>query len=231
MGIMKNPLLIILLIPLLISWKWPAHEAFMQEVYYNTDLRNKLNLDYLEQGSIAPDKDFHDNRKHHYPPSYNLTLLWLDRAETALNEKDYKNASYNFGVASHYVSDSFVTPHYISGEPYYLHDKFEAQVSALKTKCLRREFNLKQELERASENGKYWEAWLETKDKNIVQDEAEQSLDLIYQLALSTFNAYCNNKNTEFQRVYFTISKEIILYSSFMISVFIIFISRKFSKN
>jgi len=228
---MKKYLLIILLMPFLLSWKWPVHQSFVEHVYYNTDLKDSLDLNYLKQGSIAPDKDFRDYRNHHYPNSYNLTLLWLSRAEITYNEKNFKNASYSFGVAAHYISDSFVSPHYISKESSKMHSKFESQAGNLKTKCSKRQFNLKSELEKASGNGKFWDTWLETNNQEIVQKQAEDSLDLIYQVALDTFKANCKNNTTEFKKVYLVINKNVLMYSSAILTVLVILILRKPSND
>jgi hypothetical protein len=219
--------LIILLLPFLIAWKWPTHQDLVENVYYKTGLK-ELSLEQLKKGSIAPDKDFHDNRLHHYPPSYNKILFWLSQAELMYQQKDFNNASYSFGVASHYLSDSFVTPHYIEKEHSEIHNEFESQPKRPTTKCKQREFNLKQELEAATNNKNLWQPWLLTKNKNIPQSQVEQSQDLIYQLALSTFQASCINKITEIQKVNLIINKKIILvFTTFFLIIFL----RNFSNN
>src|SRR3989344_4367570 len=117
------------------GWVWETHQMFAEKTYNSmpSDLREKLNLTAMKEGAIAPDKDFHDNIKHHYPPSYELALKWLNFSCDA--DCDYNNIIYNFGVASHYISDSFVAPHYIAKEPSYLHSEFERQSYISKVKC------------------------------------------------------------------------------------------------
>src|SRR3989344_1639489 len=109
---------ILLLIPNVFAWNWFTHQEIGENVYnaLPEDLQNKLNLEKIKEGTIAPDKDFKDNVRHHYPQSYNLTLHWLDVAKNSLETQDYDNASYAFGVATHYVSDSFSAPHYVKNE-------------------------------------------------------------------------------------------------------------------
>ncbi len=182
------------------AWNWPTHKAIVQKIYYSIprELQGDLDLELMEIGSIAPDKDFHDQRLHHYPPSYNKTLFWLDKLEQALSIKDYENASYAFGVATHYISDSFVSPHNIKGEDPNDHSKFEKQISTILTKCEKNNYELNNSLYIASQNGKDWEPWLNSKNPEIPQKELEQTMKLIYSIALTEFNTTCNERKTEF---------------------------------
>ncbi len=198
---LKQILMILLIIlPQTNAWDWTNHKLIVDQMYYFSplSLQTKLDLGQLEIGSIAPDKDFHDQRTHHYPDSYNKTLYWLNKTKNYIKLNDYKNASYAFGVATHYISDSFVAPHYISGEDPKLHSRFEHQANPSNTKCIKKEYDTKQTLEQASEeNPKDWYAWLETKDPKIPQKEIEQSMNLLFPLFLETFNTSCENRTTK----------------------------------
>ena len=113
------------------AWNWQTHPAFVESMYYqlSDEDQSNFNLTALQEGSLAPDRDFHDNRYHHYPPSYNLTLYWLQKARTSYAQGDFPEASYAFGVASHYVSDSFAAPHNIEKESSKDHSFYERQAS------------------------------------------------------------------------------------------------------
>ena len=80
---MKKFVFIILLfffIPSVISWNWNTHQNIAEKIYYSLPFeeQNNLNLSLIKEGSIAPDKDFKDNVLHHYPPSLNKSLYWLN---------------------------------------------------------------------------------------------------------------------------------------------------------
>lgn len=209
---MKKTLSLLILLILLQSttaWDWNNHKSIVQTLYYSTpyEVQRNLDLQQLEIGSIAPDKDFHDNRLHHYPKSYNLTLFWLEETKKYLEVEEYKNASYAFGVASHYISDSFVAPHYISGENPSLHSKFEKQ-GATKLNCIEKKYNLKKDMIEGSKNGKDWKDWLETKNEKIPRREIKQAMGLISPLFLETFNTTCKTRITEITEEKITIGNK-----------------------
>ena len=187
---------ILLLIPNVFAWNWFTHQEIGENVYnaLPEDLQNKLNLEKIKEGTIAPDKDFKDNVRHHYPPSYNLTLHWLDVAKNSLETQDYDNASYAFGVATHYVSDSFSAPHYVKNEQYKLHEEYEWQAKKIKTKCKKRSYDLNKELKEATRSGEDWNEWLKTKDSELPQKRIEQAQELTFAIGLELFNAECKQE-------------------------------------
>lgn len=223
---MKGTILILFLIfiiPPCLAWDWETHKEIVNKLYYSTpyELQSKLDLDLLQQGSIAPDKDFHDNVLHHFPPTYNKTIFWLNKTQYYLSIKDYPNASYSFGVATHYISDSFVAPHSITGEDYKLHAKFEKSPIPLKTKCENKEYNLFQNLEKAALNSNDWGIWLKNQTKEIPQKELEQAMQLIFPLFLDTFNTTCEVRTTTIQEEKFQIGNKTKNYLIFLILFFI----------
>ena len=216
---MKKFVFIVLLlffIPSAISWNWNTHQNIAEKIYYSLPFeeQNNLNLSLIKEGSIAPDKDFHDNVLHHYPPSLNKSLYWLNLTLIYIQNKDYEKASYSFGVLTHYVDDSFVAPHYISKEDPKLHSEFEKQVSNynLKAKCQREDYDLNQSLYIASLNRKDWEPWLLTKNRDIPQQELEDATKLLYSITLGIFNATCAEP-TKFTKQKFFMGKKIIIIS------------------
>lgn len=214
------------------AWNSKTHSAIVEKLYYSvpSELESKLDLEFMKNGSTAPDLVFHDQRLHHYPDSYNKTIYWLEQTKQAIKNNDYKNASYSFGVATHYISDSFVAPHYISKEDPKLHTKFEYQITEIKTKCNNNSYNINKTLEKASiENKGDWYSWLKNQDKKIPEKELDQAMNLIYPLFLETFDTNCEEKTTEISYSTFSFNSTIIIYIILM-TIAIIFIL-KFSKN
>ena len=148
------------------GWNWQTHTKLVEGVYYTLegDVLQSLDTDALLNGSLAPDRDFHDNRLHHYPPSYNKTLYWLEETRKALREKRYTNASYSFGVANHYMSDSFAAPHNIEKESSKDHAAYEKQADQnyqyIPCDKITKKYDLHQKFLEATKQGKTWEEWL-----------------------------------------------------------------------
>lgn len=194
-------ILFILLIGNVNAWNSYYHKSLAEKAYYSIDFETQknLNLTLILKGSTDPDLVFHDVVKHHYPPSYELAVKWLDKAKIGYQNKEYSDASYSFGVASHYIADSFVSPHYISKEPGNLHSEFENidRKYKFKTRCYYSEYNLNQTLYSGSLNKEDWALWLMNKDENIPKKELEQALTALYPIAIEAFNSSCNNFETE----------------------------------
>tara|TARA_Y100000310_G_scaffold138289_2_gene137200 strand:- start:14534 stop:15232 length:699 start_codon:yes stop_codon:yes gene_type:complete len=199
---MKKIIVVILFFPLLVGWNWQTHSKLVESAYYSLEggFIPFLDVAALMNGSLAPDRDFHDNRLHHYPPSYNKTLYWLTETKKALEGKKYSNASYAFGVASHYISDSFAAPHNIKKESSKDHAAYEKQADQhyLYSNCatLSETYVLHQKFLEATEQGKTWEKWLETRDEEIPEKAAQEAYAFILQVAKNTFAADCKNTTT-----------------------------------
>ena len=197
------------------AWNSKGHQTVAEYAYYNSgfELQNKLNLTLMKQGSTAPDLVFHDVVKHHYPPSYYLAERWLQAAKDNYSLKDYNKASYAFGIASHYISDSFVAPHYISKEPSSLHSEFERIKNySFNLECYKANFNLNQSLEQASKNKEDWTKWTLTKDEEIPRRAYKGALNLTSLVFLDIFNSTCNNFKTEIIKQRFRLNNNIIIF-------------------
>ncbi len=216
-------LIFLLIIPISEAWDWNTHKSIVDELYYSSpyELQQNLDLEQLRTGSIAPDKEFRDNVLHHFPPSYNKTLYWLNQTEYFIKINDYKNASYSFGVATHYISDSFVAPHSISGENYKLHSKFEKSPILINTKCKIKEYNLFEELNKSQKNSEDWEPWLKNQTKEIPSKELNRAIELIFPLFLETFNTTCEERTTRIKEEHFQMGEKTKGYVLFLIIFFI----------
>lgn len=192
---MNKPILLIFVFILLAinveAWNSKTHESLVENIYYSmpNSLQEKLNLSEMKYGSTAPDLVFHDTVRHHYPNSQELAYKYLS------NIKNISDFSYNFGVASHYISDSFVAPHSVSGEDGNLHTKFEKQVNnyTIKTSCNNYNFTLN-DLGISAENKEEWYLWLENKNPAIPQKELEQSQQFLFSIAIQLLNYPCNEE-------------------------------------
>lgn len=192
----KLALIILLFLPSVYAWDWDGHQAIASKVYlsFPDELQQKLDLNLIKLGSIAPDQLFKDQFDHHYPPTLNKSLYWINLTKYYLSKEDYQNASYSFGVFTHYISDSFASPHNVHKEKLKDHLAYERQASVPKTKCKKRDYNLQKELEKATESKEDWPVWLKTKDKSLPQKRTEEATGLVYAVALDVFNTTCKSE-------------------------------------
>lgn len=226
--------LLIILVLLLNSWNWPNHQSLVEKVYYSLDFKTQqeLNITLLKEGAIIPDKIFHDNVRHSYPRSYPQAKIWLEKASDSYNKKDYENASLYFGIASHYITDTFAAPHNVQKEPPKLHLEFESIKYKPKTKCSQTKIqDLNLSLYSATQGKKEdWLEWVNTRNNEIPKRGMDQSLELLYPLAIQTFNSSCNSLKTEITKIPFKIyNKESLIFLT--IIILILFISLIFRKN
>ena len=190
---------LLFLLPFIVGWNWETHTALVESMYYELNV-SFLDLDSLRNGSIAPDRDFHDNRLHHYPPSYEKTKYWLAATKKSLRKGDYKNASYSFGVATHYMGDSFAAPHNVEKEPSYLHAKYEDQASTnydfVSCERVKEKYNLHSSLQEAVKQGEHWNYWVQTEEVTLPREAAKASYEFILQVGKTTFQGSCTLKKT-----------------------------------
>ncbi len=171
------------------AWKTNTHQEFAENVYYSMpdELQSKLDLNKMKEGSIAPDKFFKDSKNHYYPMSLILAKKWLN------NKSDL---SYNFGIATNYISDSFDAPYSVIGKNTKDKNLFEGMVSNYKTnvQCEDYGLDLDKDLIKSANNKVDWIKWLGNRDKKIVEKEYDESMMFIYSAAIKEFNYTCRNK-------------------------------------
>jgi hypothetical protein len=225
-------ILFLLLISSVDAWNFKGHQSIVEIVYYASDfkLQEKLNLTLLKEGAIVPDHVFHDVRLHHYPPSYNLAEKWLNSAKEEYDNKNYNNASYSFGVASHYISDSFIAPHYISREPGSLHSEFETQAIKNfneKIKCYKTKINLNETLFNGTKNKDDWILWTLSKNETIPKREYLHALNATFPIFLEIFNSTCNNFHTEIIKQKFHLNFKVIIFIILILIYYLFYILNK----
>ena len=201
-------LTIIIVYLIVIGWKAETHKTFVEKLYYSmpNDLKNKFNLTELKDGSVAPDAIFKDFKYHHYPKSIVKAKLYLKNL-----------TSYNLGIASHYISDSFTAPHNVEGENYKLHAWFESQVEYYHPTTECKDYNLK--IDNIESNANDWYLWLKTKNKEIGEREVEEAMQYLYSLIFQLYPDFKCNKESiiEYETIYNT--KSMIVSTAMLIII------------
>ena len=87
------------------------------------DVRSKLSLDEMKNGADDPDTVFFDFKYHTYPYHYPEKASFLLKPENRVTSQwaTTGDASYCFGVASHYISDGVCGPTHPGGSSRYFH--------------------------------------------------------------------------------------------------------------
>lgn len=211
----KLIIILLILIPTVDAWSWDTHQNMIEYVYLSlpVETQMQLNLTKLKEGAIIPDKDFKDYKKHHYPYSLEEAEKWLN------NDTDL---SFNLGIASHYITDSFAAPHNIFGEDYKLHARFENQVDDYYPRIECKDYNFKlNQLSEATKNSKDWKYWLKTKNKEIPEKEVDEATKFLFSIILKKLNTTCGIKTEVIEVPYINKTKIFIIILISMISLYI----------
>jgi Zinc dependent phospholipase C len=162
------------------AWNVMTHYEIMEQMYYSfpIPIQQKLNLGELEDGAAAPDLIFRDYSYHYYPSSFGKVDYWLNKGKYCYAKGDYKDASYCFGVASHYISDSVCAPHCAKSSLYY-HNYYEISAIFLNPHVitLTSSGNLDSILTNDKREGKeLYNKWMKNKDGNYMQKNLDQAV-------------------------------------------------------
>jgi hypothetical protein len=167
------------------AWHWNTHKNIAEGIYNSmpADVQHNLNLSEMRIGAAAPDLVFKDNKYkgHRYPKTYLKAVNWLKKGKTAYQEGYYNNASYCFGVASHYISDSYVAPHCANSSK-SAHRYYEKRAKNMKPSavCYMNE-SLKSSLAEAYKTGEArWGTWLENRNMTLVQQDLNNATSIAY---------------------------------------------------
>jgi len=165
-----------------LKWAWPGHATIIETVHnaLPADVKKNLDLEKMKDGSNDPDEKFKDTVTHHYPKSYIKATKWITDAKTSHIKKDYENASYCFGVASHYISDSFSAPHCVEHEKEIDHHKFEILADDIMPKIHYVTGDLDTLMKQGVVQGRLdWTNWMKKRDNSEVQNEVNQAASVI----------------------------------------------------
>ncbi len=165
------------------AWAAPNHYDIVEEVYYSlpNDAQERLDLSQMINGADDPDFKFFDFQYHSFPASKEKANEWLERGQDYYSNGNYEQASYCFGVATHYLSDSVCPPHSEGGHPGYEHTNFEVQAIFLHSTITDNKGNTDITVwncNQISENS--WDNWIKTGDTTYIQQCLDDSADLSY---------------------------------------------------
>ena len=180
------------------AWDWISHEEIVESNYYSlsTDMQQNLNLDLMKKGSMAPDFVFFDFKYHSYPNSYGKAVYWLNEGKFYYKNGDFYYASYCYGVASHYITDSFSAPH-AAGVGGFQHIIYEAKASFLRPKVVDVTGSLNSTMHNGDLNGtRNWNLWIKNKNDSLIQNDLDHATGASYNaISDSLNNAYPIKEN------------------------------------
>ncbi len=187
--IIKILVVFMLAIPLLISpaaaWPVQTHQNIATKIYYSlpVSVQHNLNLNEMKIGAKTPDATFRDFNNHKYPQSVAQAQKWLNNGKKAYQSKNYKYASYCFGVASHYIEDTFVAVHCVTTETTAQNTAFENQATKMVPSIRYTSGSLNFLLFYGYIQGQSdWRAWLKTKSPSIAQREVNNAGSVAYSM-------------------------------------------------
>ena len=165
------------------AWNWNTHSQIVDQVYYSlpASVQANLNLNAMRDGSNDPDQIFHDFRDHSYPFSYTKAVYYLNLAKSYYNQKKYIQASKDYGIASHYISDTFSAPHCVSGEKYSQHQAYENSANKLIPHITTVKGNLKTLQQNGYFSGKTdWNSWEKSKKSYYIQKDLNSAVSVTF---------------------------------------------------
>ena len=172
------------------AWDWITHEEIVESNYYSLpgDIQHNLNLDLMKKGSMTPDFVFFDFKYHSYPNSYGKAVYWLNKGGFYYKNSDFYYASYCYGVASHYITDSFSAPH-AAGVTGLQHIIYEAKASFIKPEVVEVTGNLNSTMYNGDLNGeKSWKIWIKNKNDSLIQNDLDHATGASYNAILDSLN-------------------------------------------
>lgn len=187
--ILKILMVFLLSVPLLISpaaaWTGPTHQNIVSKIYYSlpVSVQHHLDLNEMKRGSIAPDLVFQDSIPYHnYPAAVGKAQSWLNKGKAAYKAKNYKYASYCFGVASHYIVDPFSAPHCVTKEGSN-HLVYEKQAENMNPSIRYVSGTVSSLLKNAYKNGQYdWKIWIKNKSSSVTRKDLNNAASAAYSL-------------------------------------------------
>ncbi|WP_414469649.1 zinc dependent phospholipase C family protein [Methanobacterium sp. ACI-7] len=197
------------------AWNWNTHQEIVESNYNSmpVNIKQNLNLDAMKEGSDDPDFRFLDFKYHGYPNSYGKAEEWLNKGQYYYKNGDYYYASYCYGVASHYITDTFSGPHSAnySGADHVL---YETRASFLTPQVIQSSGDLSSSMSEGSLNGKSnWNRWLNSKDDSIIQNDLNKATSVSHNAIYGSISTSYSSTPVEEKKSLFQNSFSMLLIS------------------
>jgi hypothetical protein len=166
------------------AWSVPTHYEIVEQTYYAlpVNVQSKLSLDAMKDGADDPDMKFLDYQFHSYPANQVKVDYWLNRGNKDYKNGNYQDASYSFGIASHYISDGACGPHCENNASHYYHSVYEVKAALLTPQINKQSNEDIDSIEKIndSDGKESWESWLTNKNDFYIQNDLDRAGNACY---------------------------------------------------
>jgi hypothetical protein len=160
------------------AWSVPTHYEIAATTYYAlpSDVQSKLSLELMMEGADDPDLKFFDYQYHKYPENQPKVDYWLNRGSIDYKTGNYQDASYSFGVATHYIADGSCAPHCADDASHYEHCIYELNALLLIPKIYYSYGDIHLIMNNDSIDGNNsWQSWMNNKNNNYIQNDLDHA--------------------------------------------------------
>ena len=176
------------------AWSSPTHEKIATTIYnhLSAGVRAHLNLSEMQRGAYEPDTEGFKNKSkeslndpniHRYPATVNKTIKWISKAEKAYAAGNYNDASYDIGVASHYIADTGCAVHSVHVGN-ISHHLYENQATKLTPKIdlsgIKRASIADMLKNEYKEGPVFWNNWKNSRKDSIQQTNLNKATSVAY---------------------------------------------------
>jgi hypothetical protein len=188
---MKKALLIVLFFAIILTvqispvaaWSVPTHYEIAAKTYYAlpADVQSKLNLELMMEVADDPDFNFFDYQYHKYPANQPKVDYWLNRGKIDYQNSNYQDASYSFGVATHYIADGCSAPHCVYNAPHYYHTLYELKALLLVPNINYNSGEIHLIMKNDYLDGKVsWQSWMINENNSYIQNDLNRAVSACY---------------------------------------------------
>jgi hypothetical protein len=167
------------------AWSVTTHYEIADETYssLSPSVQSNLSEIAMRDGADDPDVKFRDFQYHHMPYSAIKAQYWLNKGKLNYDDGNYRYASYCFGVASHYISDSFCAPHTVNGASKVDHTLYEVQAIFLEPHATYEGGDLNTLLHQGQAEGEVsWTNWNQDHSDAVIQNNLNDAAGATYTL-------------------------------------------------
>jgi Zinc dependent phospholipase C len=165
------------------AWAVPTHYEIAATTYYAlpADAQSKLSLVLMIEGSGDPDLKFFDYQYHKYPANQPKVDYWLNRGKIDYQNGKYQDASYSFGVATHYIADGCCAPHCADNASHYYHSIYELNALLLSPKIVSPGGYIHLVMQDDYLDGKdSWQNWMTNKKSIYIQNDLNRAVSVCF---------------------------------------------------